>query len=541
MEQPTILLDGKKKDHLNALLRDVFTLEQFDRMLYKYLTVKREDIILEHHIGREELFEKVIEEVDRLGNIPKLLDAALEECPKNIRIFSFAQQFGLPITLPPPPEMERIIDEKNVYIDPELLVDGLLPLLHQVCSIEERGKHVGTGFLIGPCLIMTNYHVVQGLLNGMLLPTEITCRFDSRVMKDGTTVREGVEYRLNEKAWRIDESPYHPLEFTTYDVEPSTDQLDYALLKLEDAPVNAHSHPPPPRLLERGWIKPYAKRYEFQRDTSLYILHYPKLAPDESSASKVSLKFSMDTRTILGENSNKTRVQYRTNTEVGSSGGPCFTKNFELVALHHAGDPSQKPQYNQGIPFVAILQKLIQGNKLHFLALETSDISALFSSPSPSHCTHQQSAEIIVPSVFPQSTTVVIVPTSLTETIKLALDAFSLSIQTARTPFMSEGSIRRNQYKNAYKILQEDEKHIQHVKSLLSSSTHFPSYFPDRETLDTDISIVNAHLTALLQLLKDPKPRLEIQASFLELEKAFNRLSKALLEPTSYERQKRLR
>lgn len=69
-----------------------------------------------------------------------------------------------------------------------------------------------------------------------------------------------------------------------------------------------------------------------------------------------------DTKAIIGMNQASTRVRYRTNTEGGSSGSPCFTPDFELVALHHSGDPNfdpaHKPTYNQGIPMSLIAQRL---------------------------------------------------------------------------------------------------------------------------------------------------------------------------------------
>jgi hypothetical protein len=40
-----------------------------------------------------------------------------------------------------------------------------------------------------------------------------------------------------------------------------------------------------------------------------------------------------------------------TNTERGSSGAPCFTADWALVALHHAGGATG----NEGIPFTALL------------------------------------------------------------------------------------------------------------------------------------------------------------------------------------------
>ena len=59
---------------------------------------------------------------------------------------------------------------------------------------------------------------------------------------------------------------------------------------------------------------------------------------------------------MIGGNGNKTRVRYKNNTMGGSSGSPCFNADFQVVALHHSGDPRTKgsAEYNEGIPCRAI-------------------------------------------------------------------------------------------------------------------------------------------------------------------------------------------
>ncbi len=58
-------------------------------------------------------------------------------------------------------------------------------------------------------------------------------------------------------------------------------------------------------------------------------------------------------------NANQTRVRYRTNTETGSSGSPCFNSDWDLVALHHSGIV----KYNEGIPINCIVALLKQRKK----------------------------------------------------------------------------------------------------------------------------------------------------------------------------------
>jgi V8-like Glu-specific endopeptidase len=52
-----------------------------------------------------------------------------------------------------------------------------------------------------------------------------------------------------------------------------------------------------------------------------------------------ALVFSLNDNDLLDHGDpDDFRVHYRTPTEPGSSGSPVFDSNWELIALHHAGD-----------------------------------------------------------------------------------------------------------------------------------------------------------------------------------------------------------
>ena len=74
------------------------------------------------------------------------------------------------------------------------------------------------------------------------------------------------------------------------------------------------------------------------------------------------MKLALDLEAELELNANGTRVLYKTRTEAGSSGSPCFNELWEVVALHHAGDPSYagfyNPAFNEGIPISKIVERL---------------------------------------------------------------------------------------------------------------------------------------------------------------------------------------
>ena len=77
------------------------------------------------------------------------------------------------------------------------------------------------------------------------------------------------------------------------------------------------------------------------------------------------LKLAIDTESVIGVNTNRTRVRYATNTEAGSSGSPVFDLDWKLVALHHLGDPAydHPAAYNQGVPIDKIRDRLAKTGK----------------------------------------------------------------------------------------------------------------------------------------------------------------------------------
>jgi hypothetical protein len=91
----------------------------------------------------------------------------------------------------------------------------------------------------------------------------------------------------------------------------------------------------------------------------LLILQHPK-KPDQylQTVDLHPLRFAFDVVTEVNENSS--RVRYKVNSEPGSSGSPCFDPDWNLVALHHSGDPREivPAEYNEGIPISSIRRAL---------------------------------------------------------------------------------------------------------------------------------------------------------------------------------------
>lgn len=352
-----IKISGPQEGRFSAVLQGAFTPITFGRMLRHRL-----DRDWWTYAGIYADFPTVTDGVVLAANmegwLADLIVSAREANPGDAQLLDFARQFGLVSIDKPGQELQRIISETNSFLDVAKWREKLGEMETKVCRIEittDQGRMVyGTGFLFGgPDTILTNYHVLEPLLAGRNNGTtkeglsaqanNVICRFDYKRMNNGEVLNPGTECHLSDD-WYIDDSPTYALDQT-----PPKDHLDYAIFRLRDSPGDQTvGLKPEPGGIVRGFIPIPAERYDFPSDSPLFILQHPRAAP---------LAVAFDTRSIIGLNGNSTRVMHRTNTERGSSGSPCFTQNWELVALHHSGDPdfAHKPTYNEGIPISNII------------------------------------------------------------------------------------------------------------------------------------------------------------------------------------------
>ena len=233
------------------------------------------------------------------------------------------------------PGLEANVRPALKTLDIEIWLSRFETIKRQVCRVEADGAGIGSGFLVGPDAILTNWHVAEAARRQGAL-AKLGCRFDYRRLTGG-----GVDAGTLIAATAVaDERPCSGAELTKQpDTPPPTpDQLDYALLRL--------ATPVP----ERGFLRlsdppPSAK------DDPLIIVQHPAGDP---------MRFAMDTSAIIGAVHDGLRLRYRTNTAAGSSGSPCFSMEWDLLALHHLGDPAAgPPTYNQGVP-VGLIRKSIE-------------------------------------------------------------------------------------------------------------------------------------------------------------------------------------
>jgi hypothetical protein len=300
---------------------------------------------------------KLVTAANAEGWARELIVGARQSNPGNPSLFRLAQDLDVAVTTPPDRELEGLIKKSRGFLDIVAWRERLTAIEHHVCRIHApipgRGMKYGTGFLVAKDVVITNHHIIAAAR-----PSDIVCEFDFK--RIGGSAKEGSKCRLATSNWLIDSSPISPVDLVR-DPKPGApgrDQLDYALLRLDEPiakrPLGRNAEPRAPR---RGWIDLDTIAPSIAAGEPLFIVQHPAAAP---------LALAFDPQGILGENDNGTRVKYLTNTLPGSSGAPCFDINWRLVALHHSGarklDASDALDYNEGIPLSAIVNLLRERN-----------------------------------------------------------------------------------------------------------------------------------------------------------------------------------
>lgn len=281
--------------------------------------------------------------------------AIIEEPPESVqqppppeRLAELAEQVQQPAFTPVVSDKERLERTRN---SEDNFLD-IVQLLGAIYSAEAVGlvqlsdeTALGTGWLIGPDLLLTNFHV---------LPThdyvaDASVRFGYR--KDVLNVRysDGRTFKLV------------PEDYYTSPVE----ELDYALVRLQEAPLAdmmIASDQQSLSLLElirlgqhRGYLLPVPRNLLNLQQVN--IIQHPGRFKGEADPVKAVL-----TQNYVTADMRPTRVHYTADTRPGSSGSPVFNVLWEVVALHHSGDPEPPipgiRDVNEGIPMKAILKDL---------------------------------------------------------------------------------------------------------------------------------------------------------------------------------------
>ena len=298
----------------------------------------------------------ILEQAKNGGWLTELVKQALQDKPNNSNLNIVERTFGLTATEIPPNinrSLEDIVRSGTDFDDLIPWTEKLGNFAQQICRIEYPVNQAqGTGWLVAPDMIMTNWHVIsRALNNGEWDYSQLVCRFDYVSTSHGT--QEGTIVRLAEN-WCPAWSPASPSELGGTE-EPSKDTLDYALLRLANPVGNEKISRYGNN--QRGWVKVCKEQALPNSRDIVFVIQHPKGEPVKLTIGEVT-----------GASANDLRILHDANTLSGSSGSAMVNASLELVALHHAGDTLYhkhklgKPKQNQAIPIGAIVRHIENQN-----------------------------------------------------------------------------------------------------------------------------------------------------------------------------------
>jgi hypothetical protein len=246
------------------------------------------------------------------------------------------------------------------FVDPKAL-EAILAARPRVCAVMVDGKIAGTGFLVGPDLVMTARHVVRNLLAASDAdpPTDrevdgtaarLRCVFDY----EGTLVKP---FPLNPpppgstvvgvpQRWLVWSSHEHYKDGVGHQFDSPPDirrRFDCAIIRLSKPVGEAATDETGSRI--RGWIQFDEELDDFTEGQRLAMWQHPGEGPQVYGDGYYQ-------RTAAGG----TRIWYSAAADHGSSGAPCFDTKCRVVAFHNAGWPTQPEdgsdtkELNQGVP-----------------------------------------------------------------------------------------------------------------------------------------------------------------------------------------------
>lgn len=316
-------------------------------------------------LWRAELAEvvfDVVEKGNKHGVLDRIITAAAAERPYVDSLRGLAlhlsrlqgwtqplQDHGLDVAS----ALEALTSPADPFIDTTKLAQWLIRAERHVCRVR-CGVDLGTGFLIGPDLVLTCHHVVAEYLDKAA--SEVQVLFDYRKDANGNDPVERPDAWLDiDPGWSIPSSPHSHHDITLAGPEPTTDELDYAVLKLK---TRIGYEVPEDETGPRGWQDVSADRPLPKATSPVMIVQHPGI-PNSSPPAQHPLKIAFETPGFEGPIANTTRVKYKPSTLEGSSGSPVYDRTFKPVALHHNRgqiDPNavDLAKNNRGVPLALI-------------------------------------------------------------------------------------------------------------------------------------------------------------------------------------------
>jgi hypothetical protein len=364
---------GQRAD-LAALLAQEFTLGNIEELGTRVLEGTEVRAIVANQPTRVGVAALLIEKMHAAGRLPEILAILKTEVSRNARflrglnhILAGARLATLQAT---------VQAREDPFLDNDFLEVHFPRVQRTVCAIGLGvgvNRLMGTGFLIGPDLVMTNFHVVgdyvgkeadgtliveaDGTIRTTATGDNIYCFFDYLAAPApqvppngaGAGVHASVLVKAAQNGWLLRARDRLANEGTPpyATAEQALGKYDYAIIKLEreigNVPSRKSGGAP------RGWLNLASGVDYAMNGTRIVVLQHPQGSHQ-----------LFDIGEFSAFDPSKTRIWYTVNTDYGSSGGAAIDKLGRLYALHNASVKGQQQLVNQGVRIDMILDDLRQ-------------------------------------------------------------------------------------------------------------------------------------------------------------------------------------
>jgi hypothetical protein len=242
-----------------ALLKAFDDLDDFDHMMKGCLDRRVSDYAPPKK--RPLMIAAVVEGENARETLPELIRAGISARPASTALRAVAEEFGVIAGGALNRELEKIVDATRAFVDFNTWLAAAAAAENRICRLVcgegPSAEPMGTGFLVSPSVVLTNWHVVEPVISGDIVAAQVRAQFDYYVLKDGST-SAGTFIPLAVE-WLIAAEPLSPLDCVDHPIEKEVAafELDYALLRLSEAVGHGPSGPaakPEQVTTTRGWF-----------------------------------------------------------------------------------------------------------------------------------------------------------------------------------------------------------------------------------------------------------------------------------------------